>query len=322
MPKNKEISKVQELIYELRVESAMTRNVVTVSPNTLIMDLRNILRLHKISGVPVVENDKLVGIISLEDFIKCLTGGEVNTTVGEKMIKKTEVLYSDESLVSTVNKFERFGFGRFPVIDRKSGRLIGIITKGDIISALLKELESDYMEKEIKRLRMAHILQEITADRTILTLKYKINGGDFKHAGEASSKIKKSLLSLGIPSPIVRSIVIATYEAEMNIVIYTEEGDIIVYAEPNKVRVEAVDRGPGIPDIEQAMKPGFSTAPAWVRELGFGAGMGLPNIKKCTDELDVQSKIGEGTKLEFSINMNFFRDSAISKSNKDALMGN
>jgi CBS domain-containing protein/anti-sigma regulatory factor (Ser/Thr protein kinase) len=300
-----QITKTQELAYELKVSDAMKKDIISVSPKILIKELREIFRRHRISGVPVVEDNKLVGIISLEDFIKCLADGEINVPVEEKMTKEVETIYSDEQLICVMNKFEQFGFGRFPVIERENKNLVGIITKGDVISTLLKKLESDYMEKEIKRLRINHILKDISADSTTLILKYKIKGKDFKHAGEISSRLKKSLLNLGISPLVVRSVTIATYEAEMNIVIFAEEGEITIYAEPKKIKVEAIDKGPGIPDIEQALKPGFSTAPDWVRELGFGAGMGLPNIKKCTDYFKIQSKLGEGTKLEFVVNINW-----------------
>ena len=94
---------------------------------------------------------------------------------------------------------------------------------------------------------------------------------------------------------------IATYEAEMNIVIFTSGGQISAYVKPTEIRVEAVDSGPGIPDIEQAMQPGFSTTPHSIQELGFGAGMGLPNIKKCADKMNIDSEAGKGTKVEVII---------------------
>ncbi len=94
---------------------------------------------------------------------------------------------------------------------------------------------------------------------------------------------------------------IAAYEAEMNIVIFTDGGQISVRVEPEYIKIEASDRGPGIPDIEQAMQPGFSTAPEWVQELGFGAGMGLANIKKCADKMVLTSQVGKGTNLKATI---------------------
>jgi len=101
---------------------------------------------------------------------------------------------------------------------------------------------------------------------------------------------------------------ISTYEAEINIVAYTEGGKIIAYIDPDQIKIVVTDRGPGIPDVEKAMKPGFSTAPSWVRELGFGAGMGLPNIKKFTDKMTLRSTVEEGTHLEFIVKLSNYRN--------------
>ena len=298
---NREITKVQELAYELTVEQAMTRDVVKVHPKNCMGELREILRINRISGTPVVDKDKLVGVVSIEDFIKCLADGEIDSFVGDKMTREVKTLYADEPLIHAVNKFNKHGFGRFPVIERSSGKLVGVIAKGDIIKTLLKELEINYHEEEIRRYRASHIFRDIIADKTTLIFEYDIAGQDFKHAGESASGLKKSLARLGIPPQILRRIAIATYEAEINIAIFTSGGHITAYVKPDEIRVEAVDSGPGIPDIKKAMQPGFSTAPPLVQELGFGAGMGLPNIKKCADKMNINSVVGKGTKLKVII---------------------
>jgi len=298
---NIEITKVQELAYELTVEQAMTRDVVKVHPKNRMGELREILRINRISGTPVVDKDKLVGVVSIEDFIKCLADGEIDSFVGDKMTREVKTLYADEPLIHAVNKFNKHGFGRFPVIERSSGKLVGVIAKGDIIKTLLKELEINYHEEEIRRYRASHIFRDIIADKTTLIFEYDIAGQDFKHAGESASGLKKSLARLGIPPQILRRIAIATYEAEINIAIFTSGGHITAYVKPDEIRVEAVDSGPGIPDIKKAMQPGFSTAPPLVQELGFGAGMGLPNIKKCADKMNINSVVGKGTKLKVII---------------------
>jgi CBS domain-containing protein/anti-sigma regulatory factor (Ser/Thr protein kinase) len=301
--RNKEITKVQELAYELKVENAMTSNVVTVTPSTMIRELRELLRLKRISGVPVVDGGELLGIISIEDFIKCLVNGELDIPVGERMTKDVKSVYSDEPLIHAVAKFDEFGFGRFPVLEPESGKLVGIITKGDIVKALLKELEIDYQEEEIHRYRASHIFEDIASDTTTLIFEYNVKPKDFKSAGDVSSRLRKSLVRLGMHPKIIRRAAIATFEAEMNIVIFTSGGKIIAYIQPDRIRVIAKDNGPGIADIQKALEPGFSTAPEWVRELGFGAGMGLPNIKRNTNRLDINSKVGEGTRLEFVIDI-------------------
>lgn len=134
-----------------------------------------------------------------------------------------------------------------------------------------------------------------------IKLEYSILKDDFSRAGEASSNIKKVLRQLGIDSSIIRRAAIATYEAEINIVIHSEGGKIIVYIMPDKIEIIAKDKGPGIEDIELAMQEGFSTASNKVRELGFGAGMGLPNMKKSSDEFVIESKKGESTIVKMII---------------------
>lgn len=297
---NQEITKLQELTYELKVEQAMTRHAITVSPNITMNEFREVLRANRISGTPVIENGKMVGIVSIEDLIKALSAGELNATVGEKMAHNPVTLYADEPLVEAVRKFGKFQFGRFPVIDHQ-GELVGIITQGDIVRAMLKRLEVGYQEEEIHRYRASHIFQDIVADETALVFGYHVLARDFNRAGEASSGLKKTLNRLGIAPRIIRRVAVATYEAEINIVVYSNGGDIVAEVRPNRIKIEAIDKGPGIPDIEQAMQPGFSTAPEWVRNMGFGAGMGLPNIKSCSDEMRLESTVGVGTHLTIII---------------------
>lgn len=133
-------------------------------------------------------------------------------------------------------------------------------------------------------------------------LQFNITGGDFNQAGKASSKIKKKLKQLGIETATIKRIVVATYEAELNVVAHASSGKMIVVFEPDHIQITVTDCGQGIENIEQAMEAGFSTASKKVREMGFGAGMGLPNIKKNTDKLHIESKVGEGTTLSFRIN--------------------
>ncbi|MDO4747862.1 MAG: ATP-binding protein [Eubacteriales bacterium] len=135
-------------------------------------------------------------------------------------------------------------------------------------------------------------------------LTYEVPGDDFTRAGEASGAVKKRLKALGYNSDAIRRVAIAMYEAEINMVIHAEGGfcDVDIY--PDKVEVLLADKGPGIPDVEKAMQAGFSTAPDNVRNLGFGAGMGLPNIKKYTDDMRIETEIGVGTKLYLTVRVN------------------
>lgn len=128
-----------------------------------------------------------------------------------------------------------------------------------------------------------------------MTFHYVVPGDDFTRAGEASSSIKKTLKQLGLPPDVIRKVAIAVYEGEINMVIHANGGEITIEVTPGAISMRLVDTGPGIPDVALAMREGWSTAPDHVRSLGFGAGMGLPNMKKYTDEMLVESTVGVGT---------------------------
>ncbi len=130
---------------------------------------------------------------------------------------------------------------------------------------------------------------------------YIVNGDDFSSAGIASQEMKKKLQQLGVPVSIVKRTAIAMFEAEINMVIHAHGGEAHIDIESNKISIIMQDHGPGIPDIELAMKPGYSTAPESARDLGWGAGMGLPNMKRNTDFMKIESKVGEGTKVLLEI---------------------
>jgi anti-sigma regulatory factor (Ser/Thr protein kinase) len=132
-------------------------------------------------------------------------------------------------------------------------------------------------------------------DENVLSQKFEITGGDFGKAGGISTKIKELLQEIGIDSSIIRRAAIAAYEAEMNIVMYAKRGELIINITPEKLHIRLEDEGPGIEDIELAMQEGFSTATDEMREMGFGAGMGLPNIKKNADKFEISSEVGKGT---------------------------
>jgi anti-sigma regulatory factor (Ser/Thr protein kinase) len=137
-----------------------------------------------------------------------------------------------------------------------------------------------------------------------LVQKFSIMGGDFHHAGYVSTQIKEILKELGIDSSIVRRAAIAAYEAEMNVVMYAQRGIFTLEVTPEQIRFVVEDEGQGIPDIELAMQEGYSTATPEMREMGFGAGMGLPNIKKNSDRFEITSEVGKGTCLNITIFLN------------------
>ena len=296
------VSRVQELVYELKISEVMTSDVITVTSDCPMSQLKELLRVKRISGVPVVDvggdgEKHLVGMISLENVIRALEAGELRALVGDKMTRQIQSLPENESVVTAVSLFARHGFGRFPVVD-SCGRLVGILTKGDIVRGLLRQMQVEWHAEEIRHYRASHIFEDIESDQTALILRYTVKAHDFVGGGEASSKIKRALQRLGAPAPIIRRVAVAAYEAETNVMIHSHGGELVAEVRPTRMRITAIDSGPGIPDIEQAMQPGFSTAPDWIRELGFGAGMGLKNIKACADEMSLRSTMGVGTRLE------------------------
>lgn len=136
-----------------------------------------------------------------------------------------------------------------------------------------------------------------------IKLHYDISPTDFTHAGAASGDVKKTLKALGVPPATIRNVAVAMYEGEINMVIHADGGVIDVEITEDAIRMVLADQGPGIENVELAMKEGYSTAPDNIRSLGFGAGMGLPNIKKYTDEFQLDTEVGVGTTLTLTVYM-------------------
>jgi anti-sigma regulatory factor (Ser/Thr protein kinase)/predicted transcriptional regulator len=279
----------------------MTKQLITVSPDTSMAEFREVLRTNRISGTPVMENGRMVGIISLEDLIRALSEGDMESPVSDRMTRNVYTVATHEAAIEALKIFSRKRVGRLPVVNEDND-VVGIITRGDITSGLLKAIEEDYHAEEISRYRASHIFQDIVSDHTSLLLRYQVRPRDFNQGGEASSKIKRALTRLGADPQTARRAAISTYEAETNLIIHADNGgEIVAEIYPDQVRILALDNGPGIKDVEQVMQLGFSTAPEWVREMGFGAGVGLNNIAKCADEMHLQSTLGVGTRLEVII---------------------
>lgn len=138
---------------------------------------------------------------------------------------------------------------------------------------------------------------------SLIELHYEVPGDDFTRAGEASGDVKRQLKQLGFDPATIRNVVIALYEGEINMVIHAGGGEIDVSIDPDTIRMVLRDHGPGIPDVALAMQEGYSTAPDNVRALGFGAGMGLPNIKKYTNDMQIETEIGVGTTMYLRVDV-------------------
>ena len=296
-----DISRVEALSYDLKIREVMTAGVRTATPEMPLSEVLELLRINRISGLPVVEHDKLVGIVSLEDIVRALQKNELSAPTNQYMTREVVSVVSYESIVAAIRTFTEKQLGRLPVIDENQ-RLVGMITKGDITRGILVALQKDYKEEEVRRYRASHLFEDIISERTTLVMRYTIKAGDLTQGGVASSHMKRALLRLGADPQITRRCCIAVYEAEMNLVIHTTNGGILkLEVEPHRITMSATDDGPGISDTEVVFQAGYSTATEQVRELGFGAGMGLVNMKRCVDEIKLESTVGKGTKLVMRI---------------------
>lgn len=295
------ITRVEELAYDLKIRDVMSTNIHTLSPQAKMSALLELLRQYHISGAPVVDNEQLIGVISLEDLIRAIMSADLEAPVSKYMSYKVITIKAFDAVVEAVEMFTRAKVGRLPVVNEQ-GQMVGMITKGDITRGFLSALTKDFQSEEVRRYRASHLFEDIHSDRTSLILRYHIKAHDFSHGGNASSSIKRALLRLGANPQIARRCGIAIYEAEMNLIIHTTSGGMIkVEIEPHRVLMQTTDEGPGIPDVNLAMQAGYSTATEKIRELGFGAGMGLLNIQRCVDKMTLDSAPGKGTKLEMKI---------------------
>jgi anti-sigma regulatory factor (Ser/Thr protein kinase) len=140
-------------------------------------------------------------------------------------------------------------------------------------------------------------------DDVLYSERFLITGGDFEHGGDAAARVKAIMKEFGLDTAVIRRLSIANFEAEMNVIMYAESAELVFDVTRDGVAVVVTDRGPGIPDIGLAMQEGFSTATAEMRARGFGAGMGLPNIKRSTDWFEIESTPGVGTRLRYGVRL-------------------
>ena len=292
------ITRVEELAYILKISEVMTHEVKTLGPHDTMRNVMDALREYRISGVPIVDEAKnLIGLVSTEDLIKCLANQDIDKCVQEYMTIDLVTVNSFDHLTEALKLFTKTKLGRLPVLGVK-GELVGILTKGDVTYGILRALEHDYQEEEVRKYRASHLFEDIESTRTSLILRYDIQRYNFTNGGAASSNIKRALVRLGANQQLARRVGIAIYEAEMNLIIHTTNGGSIhVEIEPQQISAYIWDEGPGIKDVNLAMQPGYSTATEEIRELGFGAGMGLSNISHCVDEMELNSDFGKGTHL-------------------------
>lgn len=295
-----EFTKIQELLYELTVGAVMTANVVTLEAEEEMEAAKELMRLHRISGLPVMCAGKLAGVVSVEDVIRWLERGGQRAAVSKWMTRPARTIHRDDPAIQAVTRFGRTRVGRLPVLGDNND-LVGIVTPGDIMGRLLTILDSRMRSEERTLPESRERERSCLQPGATLQLRYPVAVADFERAGSAATGIKRWLGCLGFEPPLVRRVSIAAYEAEMNLAIHTlQGGTVAAVINDDELVIEASDQGPGIEDIEQAMREGFSTAPEWIRALGFGAGMGLNNIQRCADEFFIDSTAGRGTTVRAS----------------------
>ena len=292
-----EFSFVEELVHRLKVFQAMSKDVVTITPQNTLRDAQITMRDARVSGLPVVKDNIMIGIVTIEDVIQALDHGYIEEPVERWMTRDVVTVESNWPLSRAMSILDRTRFGRLPVLD-KDGGLCGVITPNSILRVLLNELN-----RLLARDEKSEVAIE-TLENESLRLRFDVEAGDYDRAGLASVQLKRELAARGVAPAILRRVAIATHEAETNLIIHsTSGGTIIAVLAPESIRLTVTDNGPGIENIEQAMQPGYSTASDFVRSLGFGAGMGLTNIKRCTDHFELKSKPGLGTRLNLRFNL-------------------
>ncbi|MDR0655630.1 MAG: CBS domain-containing protein [Treponema sp.] len=299
-------SVVLEMLYQLKVKDVMATAVISGDKGDSMRHMQALMRENHITGIPIVEDQKLVGLVSIDDIITALDKGYIDSTVGEKMTRDITVLQDDMPLSFAVSYLNKYRYGRFPVLNKKQ-ELVGILTSMDVIRTLLVEMNREVLRLE-KMNQDGNKAASGYSEMEFSTTRY-----DFEMAGRASTEIKKALKQRNIDPKIIRRIAIASYELEINQVVHSNGGTVSCSIQPDKIIIVATDTGPGIADVNQALQEGWSTANEYVRSLGFGAGMGLANTKRVSDEFAINSSAGEGTTVRSVVYLNSPKEEAGAK---------
>jgi CBS domain-containing protein/anti-sigma regulatory factor (Ser/Thr protein kinase) len=275
-------------LLRLKIRDAMAKNVVAATSLDSLRHIQTVMKEQAVSAVPILEGERLVGMISVNDIMSALDKGYIEQEAKYHMATSLIVLEDDMPLSFAIAYLNKYSYRRYPVINKKR-QLVGIISSRDVLIALINELNKEITDLERK------IMPEKTELPTRGRKEFIIKKYDFENAGHASFEFKKFLQEKDIPKQIIRRASIASYELEINIVIHSEGGKISFSVDHDKIIIIAQDKGPGITDTELVMKEGYSTANEWIRQLGFGAGMGIPNTKRVSDEFKLESSLGGHT---------------------------
>ncbi|MBO7683693.1 MAG: CBS domain-containing protein [Kiritimatiellae bacterium] len=291
---------IMELLQRLRVKDVMrNHDIISVVRTDSMRFAQNLMKRNHISGVPVVEDKRLFGIVSVNDIIKALEGGWISEPCQKHMASSLVVLEEDMPLAFAIKFFQNYTFGRFPVLNKERD-LVGIVSQRDVTRVLMKELTRELARLEGKadapRDRDSGGRPSGETARPYYSMRqFVVVRNDLSSAGKAANEIKRMMKDAGLDPKVVRRVAVAAYELEINVCIHSLGGTITFILDMEKATVIAKDRGPGIRDVEWACQDGTSTANDWIRSMGFGAGMGLANSKRVADAFSIQSKVPSGT---------------------------
>jgi CBS domain-containing protein len=294
-------SVVLELIYQLKIKDVMATAVITAEKHQTMRHIQMLMRENRITGVPIVEGRKLVGMISIDDIVTALDKGFMECLVEDRMTRDVIVLQDDMPLSFAISYLNKYRYGRFPVLN-KNHELVGILSSTDVIRSLLVEMNREVLRLEKMQKTASGIPSPLSE------MEFNVPRYNFELAGRASTEIKKALKQRNFDPKIMRRVAIASYELEINLVVHSDGGNIHCTIQPDKVIIIAADTGPGIADVNQALQEGWSTATEYVRSLGFGAGMGLANTKRVSDEFSINSAVGVGTTVRSVVYTNSSKD--------------
>ena len=291
------------LLHHTHVSDFMTTPPIVITKDATMGDAKVIMRDNEVSGISIVDEEgHLAGLISIENIIIALDNHQMEERVEDHMVKDVITLTDTMDVNTAVEYLMGYSYGRYPVID-ENNIVVGMVKNMDLISHILERVGTVYMHNK----RRDEILmpskylinsEAVSADQDFT---YRIDTSDSEQAGEGSQLFKKLLIKRNLPSSIIRRATIALYEAEVNVVIHANgKGEIKAYFKDEHLFILVSDEGPGIDNIKLAMEPGYSTAVDAIREKGWGAGMGLANIKKYTDKVIILSS-ENGVKMEMVI---------------------
>ena len=296
------IEKFKYLFKFMTAEEIMNKEVIFVYPQNSMKMAKQIMKERRISGMPVVnENREVVGIISIEDVIRALESNKMEKQIGELMTKKPKTFLTEDTMDFMTSCFKRFKYGRFPVVDGNNV-LKGIITKNDILYSILQKFQLIHShDKKIEDAlnKPISLLSDEIFDSSEADFLYIIKENDIDNAGIGAARLKDFLLKQNFDSNLVRRVGVAVYEAEVNVIIHSKSsGKIKCFIKDDHILARVEDYGIGIENTQEAMLEGYTTAPDYIREIGFGAGMGLPNMKRCSDKMVILSQKDKGTTID------------------------